>query len=102
MRSTGRRKTSGERRSRGMRRKRRAKGSRLPARFRHRGMSATRAYIASAGTAVVLLGASFCMFVLVSAFVAFGSWPGTESHTNVDSVILSDVAKKPKAQKVAV
>jgi hypothetical protein len=65
-------------------------------------MRATRAYVASAGTAVVLLGASICMFVLVSALVAFGSWPGTESHTNVDSLILTDVVKPKPAQKVAV
>ena len=59
------------------RRQARAKDSAPRADVRCRGMRATRAYIASAGTAAVMLGASLCMFVLVSAFVAFGSWPGT-------------------------
>jgi hypothetical protein len=64
-------------------------------------MQATRAYIASAGTAVVMLGASLCMFVVVSAFVAFGSWPGGQSHANVDQVLLRDVAQtRPKTVAV--
>jgi hypothetical protein len=61
----------------------------------------TRAYIASAGTAVVMLGASLCMFVIVSAFVAFGSWPGAQSHSSVDQVVLRDVAA-PRPKTVAV
>jgi hypothetical protein len=65
------------------------------------GMQATRAYIASAGTAVVMLGASLCIFVVVSAFVAFGSWPGAESHASVDQVLLRDVAT-PRPKTVAV
>ena len=64
-------------------------------------MQATRAYIASAGTAVVMLGASLCMFVVVSGFVAFGSWPGAESHASVDQVLLRDVAT-PRPKTVAV
>jgi hypothetical protein len=64
-------------------------------------VQATRAYIASAGTAVVMLGASLCMFVVVSAFVAFGSWPGAESHASVDRVLLRDVAT-PRPKTVAV
>jgi hypothetical protein len=65
------------------------------------GMQATRAYIASAGTAVVMLGASLCMFVVVSTFVAFGSWPGAQSHASVDQVLLRDVAS-PRPKTVAV
>src|SRR3954471_7234824 len=64
-------------------------------------MRATRAYIASAGTAVVMLGASLAMFALVSGFVAFGSWPGAKSATEVDQVVLNSVAT-PKAKAVAV
>ena len=41
-------------------------------------MRATRAYIASAGTATLMLGSALAMLVLVITFVAFGSWPGTE------------------------
>src|SRR3954451_18094935 len=64
-------------------------------------MRATRAYIASAGTAAVMLGASLAMFALVSAFVAFGSWPGGKSATEVDQVVLNDVVKaKPKTVAV--
>jgi hypothetical protein len=48
-----------------------------------------------------MLGASLAMFALVSGFVAFGSWPGAKSATNVDSVVLRDVAQaKPKAVAV--
>jgi hypothetical protein len=64
-------------------------------------MRTTRAYIASAGTASVLLGAALVMLVVVSAFVAFGSWPGTSSGKQLDEVLLNEVSK-PKAAKVAV
>ena len=64
-------------------------------------MRVTKAYVASAGTAVVMLGASVCVFALVSAFVAFGSWPGTTSHTRVDQLVLRAV-ERPQAAKVAV
>jgi hypothetical protein len=64
-------------------------------------MTGTRAYIASAGTAAVMLGASLAMLALVSAFVAFGSWPGTQGASHVDQVVLSEVAK-PTPKKVAV
>lgn len=64
-------------------------------------MRGTRAYIASAGTAAVMLGVSVGMFVLVSAFVAFGSWPGAKAATQLDSVVLADLSQ-PKAKKVAV
>jgi hypothetical protein len=56
-------------------------------------MRATRAYIASAGTAVVMLGASFAMLFVVSAFVAFGSWPGENSGRQLDQVLLQEVAR---------
>jgi hypothetical protein len=61
-------------------------------------MRATRAYIASAGTAVVMLGASVCLFALVSAFVAFGNWPGAESHSRLDQVLLRDVVRAKPAE----
>jgi gas vesicle protein len=65
-------------------------------------MRATRAYIASAGTAAVMLaGAAVCMLVLVSAYVAFGSWPGQASGKEVDQVLLNDVVRA-KPQEVAV
>jgi hypothetical protein len=48
-----------------------------------------------------MLGASLAMLALVSALVAFGSWPGSTSGKQVDEVILRQVTK-PKAQKVAV
>ncbi|MEA2482452.1 MAG: hypothetical protein QOC55_399 [Thermoleophilaceae bacterium] len=64
-------------------------------------MSGTRAYIASAGTAAVMLGASLAMLALVSAFVAFGSWPGTQGASDVNQVVLNEVAK-PTPKKVAV
>lgn len=48
-----------------------------------------------------MLGASLCMLVLVGAFVAFGSWPGAEAHSNVDQVLLRDVVQ-PKPKTVAV
>src|SRR3954466_949406 len=54
-------------------------------------MRATRAYIASAGTAVVMLGASLVMFALVSGFVAFGSWPGAKEASRLDQVGLNEV-----------
>src|SRR5438270_7080736 len=64
-------------------------------------MRATRAYIASAGTAAVMLGAAFAMFLIVSGFVAFGSWPGASSGTHVNAVVLRELAQAaPK--KVAV
>src|SRR5689334_20964625 len=64
-------------------------------------MRATRAYIASAGTATLMLGSALAMLVLVSTFVAFGSWPGSSSGKEVDQLLLKEVAA-PKPQKVAV
>jgi hypothetical protein len=50
----------------------------------------------------MLGGAALCMLVLVSAFVAFGSWPGESSGRQVDQVLLNEVAgdAKPKAVSV--
>jgi hypothetical protein len=48
-----------------------------------------------------MLGASVAMLALVSALVAFGSWPGSTSGKQVDEVILRQVTR-PKAQQVAV
>jgi gas vesicle protein len=48
-----------------------------------------------------MLAASLTVLVVVSAFVAFGSWPGEGSAKQVDQVILNEVAK-PKPQAVAV
>ena len=58
-------------------------------------MRATRAYIASAGTAAVMLGASICLLALVSTFVAFGRWPGAQSGRAVDQLVLRSVAARP-------
>jgi gas vesicle protein len=49
----------------------------------------------------MLAGAAVCMLVLVSAYVAFGSWPGQASGKQVDQVLLNDVVRA-KPQKVAV
>ena len=54
-------------------------------------MRATKAYIASAGTAAVMLAASLSVFALLSAFIAFGSWPGAASHSDVDQIVLQSV-----------
>src|SRR3954470_20508037 len=60
-------------------------------------MRATGAYIASAGTAIVMLAASLATFALVSTLVAFGAWPGTSAGSRVDQVLVSDVGSaKPK------
>jgi gas vesicle protein len=64
-------------------------------------MRATRAYIASAGTAAVMLGAAVVMLVVVGTFVAFGSWPGESSAKQVDQVLLNELADT-KAKSVAV
>jgi ElaB/YqjD/DUF883 family membrane-anchored ribosome-binding protein len=64
-------------------------------------MRATRAYIASAGTAAVMLGAAVVMLVLVGTFVAFGSWPGESSAKQVNQVLLNELADT-KAKSVAV
>jgi hypothetical protein len=60
-------------------------------------MRATGAYIASAGTAVVMLAASLATLALVSTLVAFGAWPATGARSQVNEVLVSDLAKaKPK------
>src|SRR4051794_3797822 len=102
MRCTGRRKTSGDRRSLGNSpRSLRTKDSGAGADPSRRTLRATRAYIASAGTAMVMLAAALAMLTFVGAFVAFGSWPGQDSGSRVDQVLLNDVAAaKPKAVAV--
>jgi hypothetical protein len=60
-------------------------------------MRATRAYVASAGTAAVMLAASLATFALVSTLVAFGTWPGTGTRSQVDQVLVSVGKAKPKA-----
>jgi hypothetical protein len=65
-------------------------------------MRTTRAYIASAGTASVMLAASLAMLALVSTYVAFGSWPGASSGRSVDQVVLDAVAKPAAPRNVAV
>jgi hypothetical protein len=49
-----------------------------------------------------MLGASLCMLLLVSTFVAFGSWPGENTGKEIDQVLLNEVAGAKKAEKVAV
>ena len=65
-------------------------------------MRASRAYIASAGTAGVMLAAAVSALLVVSAFIAFGSWPGSESAKHVDELLLKDVAKPAAAKTVEV
>jgi len=48
-----------------------------------------------------MLGAALAMLVLVSTFVAFGSWPGADNGKRVDQVLLNEVVKA-KPQAVAV
>jgi hypothetical protein len=48
-----------------------------------------------------MLGASICVFALVSAFVAFGSWPGSASQTEVNQIVLRSV-QRPHSSKVTV
>lgn len=71
-------------------------------RCRTGGMRTTKAYIASAGTAGVMLAASLCILVLVSSFVAFGSWPGSGTGTDVNQVVLRSVQRHAAAPKVTV
>jgi hypothetical protein len=49
-----------------------------------------------------MLGAAFCMLVVVSAFIAFGSWPGETSAKQVDRVLLNELSAKSKPKAVAV
>jgi hypothetical protein len=49
-----------------------------------------------------MLGASVAALVLVSAFVAFGSWPGESSGKQVDQLLLREVARPKAAKAVAV
>src|SRR5436309_3386610 len=65
-------------------------------------MRTTKAYIASAGTAGVMLAASVCVLVLVGSFVAFGSWPGSGTGTDVNQVILRSVQRHASAPKETV
>ena len=65
-------------------------------------MRASRAYIASAGTAGVMLAAALSALLVVSAFIAFGSWPGTDSAKHVDELLLNDVSKPVAAKTVKV
>src|SRR5438045_8438416 len=65
-------------------------------------MRATRAYIASAGTAAVMLGASLCLLAVVVTFVAFGRWPGAQSGSAADQLVLRSVATTPHAPGPAV
>src|SRR5438132_8284839 len=65
-------------------------------------LQATRTYIASAGTAVVMLGGAVALFAVLSAFIAFGSWPGAHSSTSVDQIVLRAAQRAPHASTVTV
>ena len=54
-------------------------------------MRATRAYIASMGTAAVMLVASLVMFAFVGTLVSFGAWPGLGAHEDVDTLLVESV-----------
>jgi hypothetical protein len=49
-----------------------------------------------------MLGAALAMLVLVSTFVAFGTWPGESTGKQIDQVLLNEVAGHKTAAKVAV
>jgi hypothetical protein len=64
-------------------------------------MVATKAYIASAGTAAVMLAASLCVLAMVSGLVAFGAWPANATPTSVDEMLVTSI-ERPKPQVVQV
>jgi hypothetical protein len=49
-----------------------------------------------------MLGAALSMLLLVSTFVAFGTWPGESTGKQIDQVLLNEVAGHETAAKVAV
>lgn len=49
-----------------------------------------------------MLAGSVALLAMVSAFVAFGSWPGANSAKQIDQVVLRDVVTKTKPEKIAV
>jgi hypothetical protein len=53
-------------------------------------MKATRAYIASLGTAGVLVASSALMLVVVSALVAFNAWPGGDPMKGLKGLVVGD------------
>ena len=57
-------------------------------------MKATRAYIASMGTAAVMLGASLTLFAFVGTLMSFGAWPGLDAHEKVDAVLVESVSAR--------
>lgn len=64
-------------------------------------MVATRAYIASAGTAAVMLAASLSVLAMVSGLVAFGAWPANTTPTSVDETLITSIERaKPQAVQV--
>ena len=64
-------------------------------------MVATKAYIASTGTAAVMLAASLCVLAMVSGLVAFGAWPANETPTSVDEMLVTTI-ERPKPQAIQV
>ena len=64
-------------------------------------MVATKAYIASAGTAAVMLAASLSVLAMVSGLVAFGGWPANETPTSVDEMLVTSI-ERPKPQAIQV
>lgn len=64
-------------------------------------MRATQAYIASAGTAAVMLAAALSLFAMVSGLVAFGAWPASETPTSVDEMLVTSI-ERPEKQAVRV
>jgi hypothetical protein len=53
-------------------------------------MRATRAYIASLGTAGVLVASSALLLVVVSALVAFNAWPGGDPIGGLRGLVVGD------------
>jgi hypothetical protein len=49
-----------------------------------------------------MLGGALAMLLLVSTFVAFGTWPGESTGKQIDQVLLNEIAGHRTAAKVAV
>src|SRR5437764_11942170 len=53
-------------------------------------MRTTRALIAGFGTTGTLVAAAACVFVVVSAVIAFNTWPGSGLENSIDSLFAKD------------
>jgi hypothetical protein len=65
-------------------------------------MRVTRAYIASAGTAAVMLAAALSLLALVSTYIAFGRWPGSTQSSSLSQIVLRAVSESRSPNPVTV